>query len=112
MKVRAYVLEKVNPKELAMGTEIEKEHTDNPEIAKKIAQDHLAELPDYYSRLKKMEKKSEVQEGGARGISKHVTSTDSDGSGDPILRTIKVDDGDGDTEKDDIREYVLKKAIN
>ena len=42
--------------ELKMGIEIEKEHTDKEEIAKKIAQDHLKEMPDYYSRLKKMEK--------------------------------------------------------
>jgi len=41
--------------ELAMGIEVEKEHTDDPEVAKKIAKDHLAEMPDYYTKLKKME---------------------------------------------------------
>lgn len=45
-----------DPKELEMGIEVEKEHTDDPEIAKKIAIDHLKELPDYYTRLVKMEK--------------------------------------------------------
>jgi len=45
----------VDPKQLAMGIEVEYEHTDSPEEAKKIALDHLAEIPDYYSRLKKME---------------------------------------------------------
>lgn len=44
-----------NPKELAMGTKIEMEHTKNKAIAKRIALDHLAELPDYYTRLTKME---------------------------------------------------------
>ncbi len=44
-----------NPNELQMGVEIEKEHTDNPNIAKEIAKDHLAECPDYYTRLKKIE---------------------------------------------------------
>jgi hypothetical protein len=41
--------------ELAQGIEVEKEHTDNLDIAEKIARDHLAERPDYYSRLKEME---------------------------------------------------------
>lgn len=41
--------------ELEMGIEVEKEHTDNPEFAKAISRDHLAEFPDYYTRLKKME---------------------------------------------------------
>lgn len=48
-----------DPNELKMGIEIEKEHTDNEEIAKEIAKDHLSELPDYYTRLKKMEKEGE-----------------------------------------------------
>jgi len=45
-----------NPVELKSGMEIEKEHTDNPEIAKKIAIDHLNEDKDYYKKLIKMEK--------------------------------------------------------
>lgn len=47
--------DKFDAKQLAMGIEVEKEHTNNPAIAKEIAKDHLAELPDYYTRLKKME---------------------------------------------------------
>jgi hypothetical protein len=42
-------------KQLEMGTKIEMEHTDNKLIAKMIAKDHLKELPDYYTRLRKME---------------------------------------------------------
>jgi hypothetical protein len=42
-------------KELAAGIDIESEHTDDPTIAEKIALDHLAEIPDYYSRLAAME---------------------------------------------------------
>lgn len=45
----------VDPQQLEMGVEIEYEHTTNPAIAKKIALDHLAELPDYYTRLQQME---------------------------------------------------------
>lgn len=48
-----------DPTELAMGIEVEKEHTDTLETAKAIAKDHLAEIPDYYTRLKKMEEESE-----------------------------------------------------
>ena len=42
-------------KELAMGIEVEREHSSNPIIAKLVAKDHLVELKNYYSRLKKME---------------------------------------------------------
>lgn len=38
------------------GIEVEMEHTDDPAIAKNIAMDHLAEDPDYYVKLRKMEK--------------------------------------------------------
>jgi len=44
--------------QLETGVDIEKEHTDNKEIAKEIAKDHISEIPDYYTRLKKMEKES------------------------------------------------------
>lgn len=43
-------------KQLEMGIETEKEHTSNSDVAKEIALDHLGEKPDYYTRLKKMEK--------------------------------------------------------
>jgi hypothetical protein len=50
----------VNPEELRMGIEIELEHTHDKNMAKKIALDHLAEIPDYYSRLKRMESNVEL----------------------------------------------------
>ena len=46
---------KHDPSELKMGIEVEYEHTTNPLIARKIALDHLVEIPDYYTRLKRME---------------------------------------------------------
>lgn len=42
--------------QLEMGIKVELEHTDCKELAKEIAKDHLKEMPDYYTRLKKMEK--------------------------------------------------------
>ena len=41
-------------KELKRGIYVEKEHTSNPTIAKKIAMDHLKEDPKYYTKLKKL----------------------------------------------------------
>lgn len=39
------------------GIKVEMEHTSNEESAKKIALDHLAEVPDYYDKLKQVEGK-------------------------------------------------------
>ena len=44
-----------NAEELKKGIEIEQEHTDDKELAKAIAKDHLTEIKDYYTRLIKME---------------------------------------------------------
>ena len=46
-------------RQLAMGIRIEAEHTDNPLLAREIAMDHLAEIPDYYTRLVAMERDAE-----------------------------------------------------
>jgi len=46
---------KADPKELAMGIKVEKEHTTSEKAAKTIALQHLAEDPKYYSKLKKVE---------------------------------------------------------
>lgn len=73
----------VDPKELEMGMKHELEHTSDPDIAKEIALDHLAEDPHYYSRLKKAGideyklfspawwKDILLQEGGAAGHMAH-----------------------------------------
>lgn len=52
-------------KELEAGIKVEMEHTDDPEIAKKIAKDHLSEpgLSDYYTRLIAMEKQAKLEKG-------------------------------------------------
>jgi len=65
-----------DPIQLKMGIEVEKEHTDDPEIAKAISKAHLSELPDYYTRLAKMESEAaEVKDGGpGSGIKGHTTA--------------------------------------
>jgi len=42
---------------LIAGAKVEREHTNNPAVAKEITKDHLAEFPNYYPALDKMEKK-------------------------------------------------------
>lgn len=39
------------------GTQIELEHVDDIKVAQEIARDHLNEMPDYYDKLEKIEKK-------------------------------------------------------
>lgn len=42
--------------QLALGIDTELEHTNSRAEAREIALDHLAELPDYYTRLRDMER--------------------------------------------------------
>jgi hypothetical protein len=48
----------VDSKQLEKGKRIEMEHTNDASLAEKIALDHLAEIPDYYDRLERMEKEA------------------------------------------------------
>lgn len=48
--------------QLNAGIKVEMEHTDDEDIAREIAMDHLTEDKDYYKKLKKIEK-SDVQSG-------------------------------------------------
>jgi len=73
--------EGVDAEQLTMGIKVEMEHTDKPEEAKKIALDHLAEDPQYYTKLKKMEagKCDDVQvEEGAGSAGEQYNITDKD----------------------------------
>lgn len=48
---------KVDPAEFRIGMEVEKEHSPDEEIRKKIVMDHLAEDKNYYSKLQAVENK-------------------------------------------------------
>jgi uncharacterized DUF497 family protein len=50
-------LSRIN-RQLAHGIKIEREHTKSDAEAREIALDHLDEIPDYYTRLKKMEREA------------------------------------------------------
>jgi len=58
-KQKKFTEKDADRKELATGIKVETEHTGNKAIAKRVALDHLAEFPDYYTRLIKMEKEAE-----------------------------------------------------
>jgi hypothetical protein len=47
-------------KELTEGVKHEREHTDNDQVAKKIAKDHLQERTDYYKKTKEIETASKT----------------------------------------------------
>jgi hypothetical protein len=49
-------------KQLEMGIKVEGEHTSNKTSAKITALQHLDEVPDYYTKLKKVESKKNVSE--------------------------------------------------
>ena len=62
-------------RELRMGIQVEFEHTKDEALSKEIALDHLLELPDYYTRLEKMERVKEGSLGPefSRGITNSST---------------------------------------
>jgi len=49
--------------QLKLGEKVEYEHTCDKTKARRIAMDHLAEFPDYYKELKKMEDKLDKKKG-------------------------------------------------
>lgn len=54
--------------QLEMGIKVEREHTGSKKMARMIALQHLGELPDYYSRLKKAEKIKEETASGDKTL--------------------------------------------
>ena len=63
--------DQVDPTQLSTGIQIEMEHTNDVEIAKEIAMDHLTEDPKYYTKLV------------AAGLAKEFQAGTSSGFGDP-----------------------------
>lgn len=48
--------------QVKMGIKVEMEHTTDPKLSQEIVFDHLEEIPDYYTRLDKMEKEGKGKE--------------------------------------------------
>lgn len=91
--------DKVNETQLAMGKEVEKEHTTNPEIAEKITRDHLKEMPDYYTHLKEMEDNAKTND----AVEKKAEVF----SQDVIQKCKKLDE-----QYDDQENYVMFEIID
>lgn len=66
--------------QLKMGIKVEHEHTKNKELARMIALQHLEEIPDYYTRLKKAEKVNESKSGDSSLRDWFTKSRASDGT--------------------------------
>jgi hypothetical protein len=47
-----------NKTQMRMGAKVEMEHTTSRALARRIASQHLAEIPNYYTLLNKMERKA------------------------------------------------------
>ena len=56
-------LDSFDAEQLSKGTQVEMEHTDDPNVASEIARDHLTEDPDYYKKLEKVEETGEEEYG-------------------------------------------------
>jgi hypothetical protein len=80
---------KYDPHELAMGKQVEQEHTSDPQLAEEIAKDHLEEIKDYYTRLKRMEdaapKQAEMQQEQPVSLVSPLTTVSPD-----VLQLIKA----------------------
>jgi hypothetical protein len=63
-----------------MGIPIEHEHTKNKILATDIALQHLEEIPDYYTRLKKMEASAKKEHKKFKDVKETVTIEDANGN--------------------------------
>ena len=63
-------------KQLDMGAPIEHEHTNNQKLAVEIALQHLDEIPDYYTRLKKMEASAKKEHKKFKDVKEETKSGD------------------------------------
>ena len=80
--------EDVDPDELARGESHEREHTDDPRVAREIALDHLAEDPAYYSNLRAMEARAKKRLAKARELFKARRNEHNKLPGD-VLKTFQ-----------------------
>lgn len=62
-------------KQLPKGIQVEKEHTKDSNLAREIAMDHLAEDPNYYIKLKRIEESKEEAKEATTSASTGAYST-------------------------------------
>lgn len=73
-------------KQFERGLKVEKEHTDDENIAKEIAMDHIFEDPNYYDKLDKMEN------GGTEQIKKEFKLSNNSNLFKRLLKLWDIDD--------------------
>lgn len=83
--------------QLDKGTKVEMEHTDNQDIARAIALDHVYESPVYYDKLATIEE--EFKDGGVV-VGKRHSEYDENGSGEKFLvestgQVVELEGGEG-----------------
>jgi len=80
--------------QLQKGIKVEMEHTDDKDIAREIALDHLVENPKYYDALEKMEKETEDKNDSFLGGGPQGSPTDElpSGQGAPAIPGVGVHD--------------------
>ena len=66
--------DKIDPAQLSIGVQVEMEHTNDLDIAKEIAMDHLTEDPKYYTKLVNA------------GLAKEFQAVTGSGIGDPTTK--------------------------
>ena len=95
-----------NPQQIMIGIGVEMEHTDDPKLALEIAMDHLMEIPDYYTRLDKMEKEASVGD-----------ETDVEGKGMGAIEPVADEDSETTDEllgfkPHNVGDYVSEEDLN
>ena len=80
----------VHPEELLMGIEVEMEHTQDKALAKQIALDHLTEIPDYYSRLKRMEATGEAAQSDKEEVKEESSKPKKPKKREPSKTEVKM----------------------
>jgi len=94
-------------KQLDMGEPIEHEHTRDHELAMDIALQHLDEIPDYYTRLKKMEASAKKEHSKFKDVKEHC-GCEEDAVKELEIQLKKIDDTSYDS-IDKLMRRIMKK---
>ena len=94
-------------KQLDMGEPIEHEHTQDHDLARDIALQHLDEIPDYYTRLKKMEADAKKHHKKFKDVKEHCGCEDS--AVDELETGLKKLDNTSYDSIDKLMRNIMKK---
>lgn len=105
-----------DPEELEKGIDVEREHTNYKAIATIIAKHHLAEDPEYYTKLKKVEGTSQEEDNEERRLDKscwsdyYKSGTKLNDDGVRVNNCVKTEDAE-DIHKP-VRPGILKRQVS